>query len=1179
MNATEWIESFTGLKVADGEMTGGKDLLSESNAFEDEARIKQTLLIDVRRKLGVVKKNFQDAMQADVKVKDKFFKQKLLNIDGTQLDEADFTEIDWEKIEFEPATQLALHKGTVVISEESTRLKQATVEREGQKVPLFTVKEIEDEFWTPLVRERIMPETFVADMHSNTRRMIEETNKLYEQAIAVKKEKGELTADYDLGRDVFDTTGQLLAIGASLTKEFGDSDNGKRAAQILLYLSEANSASGKIYDNIQEKEFADASSFALDNISLLTTMILQNDGASEETIAATKSGFSSGVAAIKAGKAFAPGGAGVDEGLDALGDALKGFLDSAAAATRDPVQKKRLQLAAASAPKTLKGAALTLGLKNQVEEGNAEGCIQCLTKASLEILATVQEVRKIEAQDGLSDEQAEELGKKSDDETQDIAQIINLAGFGAAMAGKAAITLHRGEYEKSFDGVIDDIGKGLEKVLIKSGVDEKAASMIANSYKAASSAPKILQKLCFGDNPPDISGALDALGEGVETAFQAAAPENTAMLQAGTGIRQGLQGINAAKKIRKHYKEEEYEEGVAAFTAELSKQIDGIFKIKEMKTPDEIEKEEAAKEKEEAETSGEDGVNFTNKDGLSSLEAGASDVAKKDKEAQKKENEDTYGGLNQPDEDEDEDEDEDGEPKPLFDVLLTSLGETAKEVSDKIEENLKKAEEEKQKALDELEVAEILAEANADVAEMSEAQKAGAEASSIDRLIAKMEKDRFIMQAAVSIIEGGTAFLAKFVPALGAASAGVKMAANMVAAGQRAQQLYAWVESKRDFEAAQNELTSSAQNFVKNQRDQFAHYSIQCAFKAAELIGGILNLGGISAAAGTGVTAVASAGASLENIIYEHFKKRALEVAWSKTVASFKNPGNRKLGLEVRSQNPTLAKYSIAWGAVVKGDPLARNALRACELNEATLRDEKTNVNKVVDYLEKFYQDDDKLYREIETQAKWVPQEITLTLRSWSKIKRLAVINVNLDNPDTGKLDGLIAGASLDISKIDDQESVAARIELLSEIDKALHGYEPKTSTPEGKETMLKIVEILRKQVTYGEKKAEERLAKLIEEAREKTEEEVREQEKLAAKRLTLLKTEEGAKEELDVQIAKVGSCEPTDELGNLTETYEEAVKLIAELKLLTELENSRDVSSKLRQLADEIILLEGMIP
>ena len=136
-----------------------------------------------------------------------------------------------------------------------------------------------------------------------------------------------------------------------------------------------------------------------------------------------------------------------------------------------------------------------------------------------------------------------------------------------------------------------------------------------------------------------------------------------------------------------------------------------------------------------------------------------------------------------------------------------------------------------------------------------------------------------------------------------------------------------------------------------------------------------------------------------------------------------RNPKNRQLGLEARKLNPSLAKFSIAWGAVVLKDPLARDAMRSCGLTEASLKNDNTDVNKVVQYLETFYEDDKSLYRDSKEKVPdWVPADAEVTLK-WSKL-RLAIVTPKLQLQNAGMLEGLL-GQLMTIEEESDKTSDA----------------------------------------------------------------------------------------------------------------------------------------------------------
>jgi len=1144
MTPEEWVEEFTGLK-ADGQASA-RDAGKAADEADKEAALKLVALTETRGALAVVKADFQKAMQAEVQLKDAFFKDKkkeLLKVDGTQTDEADFTEIDFSAIELSPQTQAVVDRGVQVISREGLRLSGLTVQRAGKPAPLFNKKELEEEYWMPLVRERILPETFVGDYFSKTQHMLDETNKLYQAAVAEKKKQGKLTPMRNKTREAVDVLADLATIGADMAGKFGgNAAQAKRAGDILNLIGEGVRTGGKVYDKAKEKEFADASSLALDNIALLCEIILTQKGAPKETIAAVKGGFKAGNAAIVAGKAFAQRDAeGVTKGVDSIGDVLKAALDAAAAATADAESKKRIQLAAATAPTALKAFAIGGQIALKVEQGDAEGVVDCLSKAGKATLNTIQDIRKIETMSRQSEKDGKETAKKLDKETLDITQDINLAAFGGKTLIAAATLARKGDHIKAINKIIQNVGNGLEDVLVKSGVDKAQAKQIAGIYVAASSAPAIFEALT--NDPPDEAAALNALGSGIETSFKTAAPNSVELLRAGTGLKQGIAALAAGIKVKQHYDKGEYDKGIETFTTAVQTQVQGVFDIKDMKTAKQIESEaEAAAAKPTAEPAPE---TMRNKAGNLSMQATA------DERTRQKENTDKAKVKTEMDHGAKAPGPSTAPPDPnaaLNEKIKNAVADIGK-LAGKAQKDIAAGLAAAKAAADAKEAEEILAEAQAEARALSKAEQDGIDSSKIDALIAKIERDRVLWEMATAIVEGGTAFAATFVPALGAVGMGVRLAANMVAAGQRLQQYLKWADSQRDFEAAQSELTSASRNFVKNQHNQFIHYTIQAVFKAAQMIGNVLKVAAVAAAAGAALEASAAAAGKIEAIVYDKKKKYDVEKAWDVTKAALSNPSNRRLGLEARALNPTLAKYGIAWGAVIKKDPLARNALAACHLNEATLSNDDANVDKVVDYLERFYADDDKLYREVEEGAAWMPTNIELTLLSWTQVKQAAIKKAKLENADTGNIDGWLVVLKPKLATLGEKE-LAERESALQALGTALATYVPKTEKPKDAEAIVKVCKLLQKQAA--------------------------DEFKLVTARRRLVRDVVGA---IDASLGEVEACQHTDGLDHLRQVLADARAAVAAAQQDDVLlKGNRVVASHIEQLEAKLKPLQRLI-
>lgn len=1124
MNTNEWIEQFTGLKVADGKtaeikLEDGKTAAMPDpevalKAFEEEQALKRMLLTQARKVMDGVKADFQKAMSQEIKIKGKLLKQRMLVVEGTQLDELDTDEFDFAEVKLEKATSDAIALGSHKLMTEGANLAGHMTERDGKRVPLFTQAELTEGFWFPLTRERILPETLAPDIYSKTKKMLDESNKLYLEAVEKKKEQGQLTPKANRARSMAQSAAELATVGADLAGGFAPgSAQAKLAGQVLNTMSAVIKGADEGIDKVLAKEYADGATTFLGTVKVVTGAILSGVGVPKDVVGLVDKGFSFGSAAITAGKHFARGADGLTDGVNVLGGLLQGILQAAAtSATQDPATQKALSAAATSLGTAIKGAGTSVKLLRALDADPPDpaAAFDCLCELAVTTLNSVQDIRKI----GASAEQVKEIDRQTKTGEQGAALGTVALKTSAAMA----ISIKRGSYQKAFDELIAGVGDGLGKALVLGNLPQAQADNIAKLYQSAVSGTKALE--CMMNDPPDVQGALKNFGDGVSTALAAAAPGNAEVQKAAKSIAAGFTTLVSVAELEKLYTEGKHEEALGKFISGVTSKLQGALKVGD----------------------------------LTKAVSGAKDLIEK------------------------------------------SSGDALKAVEAKAakEEAMKEA----RATLDEAE-ADLVAYSGraANKGELSDAELLAREASDIEKLIAKMQRDQMIMKVALQVMQGGTAFLASFVPALGAASAAIQMMASMQAAAARAQQLHSWVQNQSDFAAAQSALTSSAQNFVKNQAEQFTHHAIQAAFAAAELIGNVIDVAGAGAmgagpAVGASMKVAAKAGAKIEEIIYKHVKQEELEYAWKITKRALNNPSNRKLGLQARALNPTLAKYSIAWGAVSQKDPLARNALTACDLTEAVLDSPNANVDKVVEYLETFYEEDDKLYRELEEAAEWVPAEMTLTLRCWSQLKTKAVKSVKLGNPDTGVIDGYLVQLKGSVAKMD-MAAATERERLLRNLDDALAAYVPAVPNEKQKKQFDTAVKVLRKQAAAAIAAAEARVQTLEAEAAEKAKQLLTNAEttKSEAEKKVLALTEGKEAEQRKADLAKeefviktlegaIGSLNSLDEnvdLGELEDEVKLATKILEEISATDFAKTSGPVKARIKQARARVQDIEFM--
>jgi len=239
----------------------------------------------------------------------------------------------------------------------------------------------------------------------------------------------------------------------------------------------------------------------------------------------------------------------------------------------------------------------------------------------------------------------------------------------------------------------------------------------------------------------------------------------------------------------------------------------------------------------------------------------------------------------------------------------------------------------------------------------------------IDKLMADIRRDRAIMGMAVAIGKGGFEVASKFLAPLSIGNEAIKMAMNIKAVVERAADLRAFVDESIGATNAVSEYLSSVQCFVDQQDNQLDQYSIRIALNAANIAASIAAT--VCPIAAPAVT-VAGAAQSAAELIFAVQSEARVRKAWAMTKKVLANPRNRRLALQVRKFNPTLAKYTIAYGAMIESDPIAMSMCDACGIDNDALKNEGSNAQKVKDFLELKFNEDDKVSFKYEDPPTWV---------------------------------------------------------------------------------------------------------------------------------------------------------------------------------------------------------------
>jgi len=178
---------------------------------------------------------------------------------------------------------------------------------------------------------------------------------------------------------------------------------------------------------------------------------------------------------------------------------------------------------------------------------------------------------------------------------------------------------------------------------------------------------------------------------------------------------------------------------------------------------------------------------------------------------------------------------------------------------------------------------------------------------------------------------------------------------------------------------------------------QSVRHGIECSLKVIQIIGqGLTAAGGPVAPIGIAITQSAVAISSAKMVGTAIVDDRKASQAWRIYQKAQAQPSNRTAAREALRTNPTLAKFAIAYGAKT-GNAFAENAMQKCGITSAMLQDERSGVDKLVEFLEASFSEDPVILRRIPVGA-WFPgdKKIKLTGKSWMEFVAAAEANADL---------------------------------------------------------------------------------------------------------------------------------------------------------------------------------------
>ncbi|MGS0754800.1 hypothetical protein ACVBEH_08845 [Roseateles sp. GG27B] len=924
---TAWLEGLSGLALAKERadtQRSKKDLLATERTVK-LAPAKES----IKRKLSAV--SFKTGVFSSVKVLDE---------EGGQEAEFDYSDIKGDRQfqqEHLAMMQDAMEQISATVAqmrEEQTELIDETtgavvLDKSGVPVmvPLYSEEDIAEEVYMPLVRERLMPEWLVPNKWSKTQKMLTASDALYKERL--EKYTAEMEdEDQTLLEAGKDATTQLGALAQkALAMVPGAEAELADAIVGLVTLGTTTLITGV---QILTKGQLDRSmNTVIDNVGSILSQSLSLATGQDDIGKLAGNVFKATVAGTKMAVNLAqdpPNVAGaIDEFANGLQAALSAGFSGKNLGGADPSLVS--EAAGESAVLLFKHIATGIRLREHVLNGDSDAIIVELTAASQETLKTVQSIVTTALTEGKKGKTKEAIEKQQKELTEQIALGLDLAKAGIS-TGKKIVDAVK---VRSIKGMAEEIVNGIGDVvactvkLAAPGLGD----IVGNAYRASTKAALVAYYLTL--DPPDKSRALQSLGEGFEAAFAMGGSGSTgdALKTVGKAVCTDFVSAGATIELGQAIADGKYGDAAKALSKLARAILSQALKVDMSGDPSVTAEGEESSELVKNANIGADAF-----DSLSSIITEAIDGLKDEK------------------------------AKALMLQKIDEL-RTADALAD-IESSKE-------------EIERILIQSD-------EAGGKAADTRSIEVLIQEMQRDRMIMEMAQKLMSAGATIVEQFVAPMAVGGAAIKLAANLIKATQRAMSLNTWINNQKDMHKAVSSFESSAANFVKNQGEQFSHYAIQSALELARMIGEIVSCSGISSAAGVALAKGAALAIAAEEISYQFYKKADLENAWRITRKAWANPDSRKLGLLARKLNPTLAKYTLAWGASVKRDALAQEAMRSCGLNALTLSHKDSNVSQVQKFLETSFNEDNVVLKRYSVPD-WMPAVLELTAKSWTTAK------------------------------------------------------------------------------------------------------------------------------------------------------------------------------------------------
>ena len=261
----------------------------------------------------------------------------------------------------------------------------------------------------------------------------------------------------------------------------------------------------------------------------------------------------------------------------------------------------------------------------------------------------------------------------------------------------------------------------------------------------------------------------------------------------------------------------------------------------------------------------------------------------------------------------------------------------------------------------------------------------------IDRAMARTSQLRARAEMINGLTAGAAAILVAAVPGAGAVAAAQKLAQDIYMVSKAVAMHNKWVESMELAFRAYSGYGAAIEKTLENASITLSHDTIKMVLSTLKVGAEVAR-----AADPTGISTIVSTGLSMGSALNDYgfsmYKKSEIATGWPAYKRARENPENRKAARKALRMNSTLAKCCIAYGAVIKKDPAAQEAIKQSGLSPAMLADDRDVCKRLIAYLENEMPDDPVVMHVERQPKKWQPGRPELNVTRWFEIKSAAAV-------------------------------------------------------------------------------------------------------------------------------------------------------------------------------------------